>query len=455
LVAPWGYGDSGQRPLGEWDVLRVLDEVSKNYKIDERRVSMTGYSLGGTVAFFAPLHFPDRFSAAAPLCGYPNLLDYREVKRAKKRQPWEDILLQQRYIRNYTENGFATPMWVIHGDKDAPERSEVVVERAEALNYPVRFDVQPETGHNVWDYGYNPDTGLLRWLTGARKPAVPARVVLRTGDLRYARAHWVEVLGLEDGGRFAEVNAEWKKSSGQVVVDVRNASALKLDVEALGAAQVKVGGKTLGVPQGAAQVWLSKQDGDWTLSDKALDLSGRKRPGLSGPLDLALLKPTIFVYGTQDPTQTETLRQVAQDLARVSPRTAALYPVKADRDLTAQERKTHTLILLGNPRSNKLVAETQDTFGVTFEADALEFKGRRYEGPTVGISMIRPSPFAQDQYLVLHAGVDAVGTLAVRNLPELVPDWIVYDQGMTAQRGDTLLDKRSVLGGGFFGADWR
>src|SRR5262245_54874929 len=67
LVAPWGYGDSGQRHPGEDDVLRVIDEMRERYPIDPRRVSITGYSLGGTVSFTVPLHYPDRFSASAPL----------------------------------------------------------------------------------------------------------------------------------------------------------------------------------------------------------------------------------------------------------------------------------------------------------------------------------------------------------------------------------------------------
>ena len=49
-------------------------------------------SLGGSVAFWVPLHYPTRFAGAAPLCGYPNILEYRTVRSAKKK-PWEAQLL--------------------------------------------------------------------------------------------------------------------------------------------------------------------------------------------------------------------------------------------------------------------------------------------------------------------------------------------------------------------------
>jgi len=40
-------------------------------------------------------------------------------------------------------------------------------------------------------------------------------------------------------------------------------------------------------------------------------------------------------------------------------------------------------------------------------------------------------------------------------LPRFSPDFLVYDERMTAQRGGHLLDQRQVLEGGFFDLDWK
>jgi dienelactone hydrolase len=66
LVAHDGYRNAGQRPPGEVDVRRVIDEVQAAYRIDRRRVSISGFSLGGSVAFWVPFHAFSVFSATTP-----------------------------------------------------------------------------------------------------------------------------------------------------------------------------------------------------------------------------------------------------------------------------------------------------------------------------------------------------------------------------------------------------
>ena len=91
---------------------------------------------------------------------------------------------------------------------------------------------------------------------------------------------------------------------------------------------------------------------------------------------------------------------------------------------------------------------------VSFDDRGLTLGERRFDGEEVGISMIHPSPFDPDQYVVLHAGVTGEGTLSSRYLPELVPDYMVYDSRVRAGHWGPILDNREVLAGGFFGPMW-
>ena len=112
-------------------------------------------------------------------------------------------------------------------------------------------------------------------------------------------------------------------------------------------------------------------------------------------------------------------------------------------------------MLIGRPETNKVTAALASALPVVFEANAVTVRGKRHEGSDVGVSLIHPNPKNPDEYVVLHAGVGAQGTLESRHLPALVPDFIVYDRRIVALRGALTLGKVGVRDGGFFNATWK
>lgn len=457
LAAPWGFGKAGQRHLGEHDVLRVIDEVRANYKVNEQRIAITGYSMGGTVSFVVPLHYPDLFSAAAPLCGYPNLTTWQSV-RSVPHAPWEETLLTKRYIGNYAENGLYLPLNIVHGELDVPERSKVIADRYHELGYAHTFDVQEDLDHNVWDYGYE-DGRMIAWLKSKRRPSAPLRARLVTGEYRYNKAHWVRLIAMRDDGKLAEIDARWVAREREARVTTRNVTAFALDLSAFGVpdgARAVIDKTPVDLPAGTGTVFFAASpDGTFTRVESEPSRAGKKRPGVAGPLDDVQRHPQLIIYGTADTTQTESNRIVAEHYASYDAWASAHYPIKADTEVTPVDLERGSLVLIGGPTSNRVTAALIDALPVRFEPNALLFKGKRYEGANVGVSLIYPHPKAPDEYIVLHAGVGYQGTLASRHLPQLVPDYLVYDARITVQRGETLLDKRVALDGGFFDQDWR
>ncbi len=48
----------------------VLDEVIDNYKVDDKRVYLTGINIGGETSYRFALEHPEKFTAIASLLGY-------------------------------------------------------------------------------------------------------------------------------------------------------------------------------------------------------------------------------------------------------------------------------------------------------------------------------------------------------------------------------------------------
>lgn len=457
ILAPWGYGNDGQRLLGEHDVMAALADVRKHYRVDPSKVSMTGYSLGGTVAFTVPLHYPAVFSASGPLCGYPNLMDYNQVTRVPERQPWEDVMLSRRYIVNYARNGKNLPMWIVHGGKDSPERSVVMRQAYRRNGNRHKWDLQPEMGHNVWDYAYERGK-MLRWLRRKTRPAAPAEMRFRSGEYRYTKGAWVELLAFSDTKKFAGVDAEWDPDRKRLEVKTRNLDAFALDLsgvlQGLENVPMQVDRTRLTAGGSDKRLVLVREGKGWKRGVPPT-LAGKKRPGVSGPLDDALVHPQLIIYGTQREDETPFNKAVAEFHAGVSARAFVSFPVKRDVDVTPEDLANHTLVLIGRPETNAVTAQLIGELPVAFEEGAVTVRGKRHEGRDVGVSLIFPSPRSEREYVVLHAGVDFRGTLASRHLPEMTPDYLVYDSRMTVQHGHTLLHKRAVLDGGFFTDDWK
>ena len=137
---------SPQCPLGQrWDVLSLmtlLDEVEKIYRVDTERVYVTGLSMGGEGTWKLIMAEPDRFAAAAPVCGRTGSA-YLDACRL-----------------------INLPIWVFHGAMDdivSLDESVRMVKALDACGNEVKFTVYPRANHNAWTETYdNPE--LYEWL---------------------------------------------------------------------------------------------------------------------------------------------------------------------------------------------------------------------------------------------------------------------------------------------------
>jgi poly(3-hydroxybutyrate) depolymerase len=177
VVSPLGRGElMGYDGLGHDDVMRVIADVRRAYKIDPERITLTGLSMGGGATWAIGLRHPELFAALAPVCGITDFV--------RMIQPADAALYDLQRLRALSppaiaENAAHLQIFIFHGDKDPTvpvEDSRQMAARFEALGWlgkNVHYTEYPGVNHFAWVPAYK-DAQLLRTLASIRRdPAAP------------------------------------------------------------------------------------------------------------------------------------------------------------------------------------------------------------------------------------------------------------------------------------------
>jgi predicted peptidase len=145
-------GDSVARPVaglgdGARAVFGIIDALRKELDVDDRRIYLTGQSMGGGGVWHMTAHRPGFFAAAVTCCG-----------SATQESP---------------ERSAATPVWNFHGIDDRTVPLDVSRDRIAALRKAGARPLHTEyagVGHNVWEWAYT-EPQLAPWLFAQRRRA--------------------------------------------------------------------------------------------------------------------------------------------------------------------------------------------------------------------------------------------------------------------------------------------
>lgn len=461
VVAPDGHFNAMYRDLGEDDVMRVADWAAAAYPVDPARVTVTGPSMGGIGAAACALHHPDRFAAAEPLCGYHSLF----VRELGWMRPWERFLAEVQSNVLWAENGQYLPLYIVHGTKDLPEEnSGVLIDRYEELHYDVRHE-HPELGHNVWQPTYE-DLKGARWLLDHRRPMHPRAVRFKTPRTRWADDAWVHVRELSSSTAWGEVNARVDRDN-VIHAATHGVSALAFDRDPAlldDAAPVAVGvDQSKVVFQAGEPIELYREHGAWKAGVAPRE-GAYKHAAVTGPIHDVFHEPLLFVWGASDPGQARANEEAARGWARVRNGVRVDYPVMSDAEFFARGEpmaNDRALFLVGNASSNRVVRELEPSLPIRIDGDSVMVGPKRIEpedGPAdvsqLGAAFVYPNPRRSDRYVVVVEGVGPLGTWRSLSLPDMLPDYVVFDRGVAPARGMLTLGAASVRAAGCFANDW-
>lgn len=120
-------------------LLMAVDNVKSHFPIDEERIILSGFSLGGYGTWAIGCKYPEYFSALVPINASGDIKELNKIRHV--------------------------PTWVFHGAKDEVVylwEAQRMVNKLLSINAPVSFTMYP-SGHILEDSTFSPS--LIRWAT--------------------------------------------------------------------------------------------------------------------------------------------------------------------------------------------------------------------------------------------------------------------------------------------------
>jgi poly(3-hydroxybutyrate) depolymerase len=351
VATPFVRGTMGYQGVAEKDVLDVVADVKRRFRIDDDRTYLTGLSMGGGGTLWLGLSRPDLWAAIAPVCPAP--------------PPGTDDLVP---------NALNVPVRVFQGGADPVVRAEGtrgLVERLTAAGASVEYTEFPGVGHDSWDPAYR-DGAIFDWFARFTRVRWPGRVHFVTARYETASAYWVTIDRLTPGTP-ASIEAE-VTAPNRITVRTNQVGAftVRLDghprFDARQAVDVVVDGARLQMPGGASLSF--RRDGDGWIAGRDAPGPGEKQRGAEGPIAEALASRHVYVYGTGGaPGEAELAarRAVAERAADWSVhrgpflgRVMVFPRVVADRELRPSDLADSNLVLFGTAATNEAIARLAD-----------------------------------------------------------------------------------------------
>ncbi|MFO0967377.1 MAG: prolyl oligopeptidase family serine peptidase [Gemmataceae bacterium] len=481
VLHPYGRYCNANHFAGEIDTLEAIEHARRDYPIDEDRIVVRGFSMGGAACWNFAVHYADRWAAAAPGAGFSETPAFlREYQKETLKPAWYEEKLWNWYDCNrWALNLYHCPTVAYSGEIDSQKQAADVMDKALAdEGMRLVHIIGPKTGH-----GYHPAAKLeidrrIGLIAGKGRERMPRKVHLVTYTLRYPSMHWVRVEGMGEHWKEARVLAEIleapaasapRVTAPQVIrVKTSNVTALTLDMppgycplDNAAPVFIEIDGDALKTAAPLSDrswtVHLVRSGPRWSTVEQAtLEKEVRKRPGLQGPIDDAFMDRFLMVRPTGKSVNEQVGRWVDGEMSHALTHwrkqfRGELKP-KDDVDVTDADIASSNLVLWGDPTSNKVLARIAGKVPIAWN-ETIRVAGGKYAGDHHALILIAPNPLNPSKYVVLNSGFtfreyDYLNN--ARQVPKL-PDWAVID----VSRPATSQFPGGIADAGFFDEHWQ
>ena len=469
VLHPYARFSNANKFAGEIDCLEALEHVQQDYRIDEDRILVRGFSMGGAACWQFAVHYADRWAAAQPGAGFSETPDFLKTFQSEtlNPKPWEKTLWHWYDCTDWAINLSNLPTIAYSGEIDSQKQAADMMDKAlQEQGVNLVHLIGPGMGHK-----FHPDVladieQRLTSIADRGRNRVPQSLHFTTWTLRYNTMFWLRVDALRQHWQQARVDAEWKLPNG-VFVDAQGVDEFSL-VFAPGECPldmtltpvIEINGQGIEAPKPMSdrswQVRLRKQGDQWIVAESAAK-GLRKRHALQGPIDDAFMDSFLMVRPTGKPHKDAVGEWVAKEMDHAITHWRQQFRgdarVKDDRDISDEDLANHNLVLWGDPASNSLLAKIVDQLPIRWNADSIQVGEQNYSTADHALAMIFPNPLNPERYVVLNSGFtyreyDYLNN--ARQTPKL-PDWAIIDVRQPA----TTQYPGGLPAAGFFDEQWR
>lgn len=464
VLHPYGRFCNANKFAGEVDTFEALAHIRKNYPIDENRISVRGFSMGGAATWHIATHHAGLWAAAAPGAGFAETPEYQ--KSNLRETPWYEQKLWHLYnATDYAANLFNLPTVAYSGEIDKQKQAaDVMARELKKEGIELTHIIGPQTEHK-----YHPDSipeinRRIDSIVAKGRNPIPAHVKFTTYTLRYNKMFWVTIDGLEQHWEKATVDAEIKDAA-TIQARTANVTALTLSIPsglspfAIGQATIVMidAQKLVAPPSQSDRSWrmrLQKNGKTWGMATEATTAL-QKQHGLQGPLDDAFLDSFVMVRPTGKAANEAIGVWVKNEMEYASKIWRSQFrgeaQIKDDSDITPADIANSNLILWGDPSSNKILAQIADKLPIKWSATNIQVGGKTYSSTQHLPLLIFPNPLNPKHYVVLNSGFTFREDNAsnARQTPKL-PDWAIVD--ITVPPSPLRVGR--IVNAGFFGEQW-
>ncbi|MEO1529077.1 MAG: prolyl oligopeptidase family serine peptidase, partial [Planctomycetota bacterium] len=307
VLHPFGRHCNAFKFAGETDVYEAMEHVESLFSVDNSRISIRGFSMGGAGCWHLAVHDPTRWFAANPGAGFVDTLVYQRWTESTPFEitPTAEKLLRWYDVLPWTANLSGLNTVAYSGEVDKQKQAaDRVVERASKMGIEFPYVIGPKMGHKVdEDSRERIDQQLAEWSDSTQ--AGPRKTIdFVTYTTRYPKADWVRVTGMEEHWTPAVVKATLDDEKKVLTIATNGVTHLEIDFSdsgwpnRRGGIDIDIDGQSSFIEDSGNRAGFQCRlarlpEGEWT--QRVGEETKRKRPGLQGPIDDAFCDKFVFV----------------------------------------------------------------------------------------------------------------------------------------------------------------
>ena len=412
----FGRIDNSYRWAGETDVFEAITDVKRRYRIDDRRIVLWGFSMGGGGSWHLGVHHPDQWCSVGPGAGFVDYYNYQN--RKEPLPPHQHTGLHIYDALDYTLNAFNVPICTYGGELDKQlAASTLMVASAKEQDVEIKLLIGPNTEHKFHPDSFKEFMAFHRANVERGRPSSAQRKEIRfvTYTLKYNRCDWLTVEELIKPLTAATVYATVAKD-GVLHIQTENVAALQIAREM--ADRIIIDGSAHPLANAGGNllpgVDYVRNGRKWEVLDYnqsrafAANPDLHKRHNLQGPIDDAFMEPFVCVLPTGTAWHDSHAAWAKWTHGRFAREFDKWFrgraPTIKDSELTDEQIEGNNLILFGDPSSNAVMAKVIENLPITWTKDALEVAGKSYDPKTHAVSLIFPNPLNPTRYVVINSG---------------------------------------------------